>query len=174
MRYLILSLIMSFAVQAYAQSSFYKRVSTMWYAGDSQGVLEIANQRLAHNSNDLAGLLLKFQWHGEHLQFAGMHYTMSQVLEVGATYPGTNFAKEYPSLREGYEMLIPIIRNYPLDEYAKDILKTNIPCRTMDCDAALKALQDDGYFQQQENDIENGAEQSGAGYPPQGVGSPDP
>ena len=174
MRYLILSLIMSFAVQTYAQSSFYKRVSTMWFEGDSQGVLEIANQRLAQNSNDLAGLLLKFQWHGEHLQFAGMHYTMAQVLEVGATYPGTNFAKVYPLLRDADEIRKLIVKNYPLDAYAKDILKTNIPCRTMSCDAALKALQDDGYFQQREKGIKYKAEQAVPGYPPQGVGSPEP
>ena len=148
LRYLILSLIMSFTIQAYAQSSFYARVSTMWYAGDSQGVLDIANQRLAHNSNDLAGLLLKFEWQGEHLDFLGMDQTMSNVLKVGATHPGTNFAKAFPSLCDGYEMLKPIMANYPLDDYAKDILKTNIPGRRLSVDAALKALQDDGYFQE--------------------------
>ena len=148
MRHLILLYIMSFAIQAYGQSSFYARVSTMWFAGDSQGVLDIANQRLAHNSNDLAGLLLKFEWHGEHLQFVGMDNTMSQILAVGTTYPGTNFAKAYPSLRDDYEMLKPILANYPLEDYAKDILKTNIPGRRLSVDAALKALQDDGYFQE--------------------------
>ena len=148
MRHLIIPLIMAFAIRAYSQSSFYARVSTMWFAGDSQGVSDIANQRLAHNSNDLAGLLLKFEWQGEHLDFLGMDHTMSNVLIIGETYPGTNFAKVYPSLRDGYELLKPILANYPLDDYAKDILKTNIPGRRMSFDAALKALQDDGYFQE--------------------------
>ena len=145
--YLILSLIFTLIAVAIAQTNVYEQASSLWFSGNSQGVLDIANQRLARNTNDLAGLLLKFQWYGEHLQFDHMTQTMSQVLAVGAMYSGTNFAKEYPVLQTAYETLKYIITNYPPEEYAADLTKTNIPGRTMSCDAALKALQDDGYFQ---------------------------
>ena len=144
---LTLSLIVSLTVSATAQTDLYEQASALWFSGNSQGVLDIANQRLAHNTNDIAGLLLKFEWYGEHLQFDRMTQTMSQVLAVGAMYSGTNFAQVYPVLQTDYEMLKYVITNYPPEEYAADLSKTNIPGRTMSCDEALKALRDDGYFQ---------------------------
>jgi hypothetical protein len=72
--------------------------------------------------------------------------TMSQVLVAGGSFAGTNFARIYPTLQADYEVMKSVVTNYPPDELAADQAKTNIVGKTMSCDAAIKALQDDGYF----------------------------
>jgi hypothetical protein len=41
------------------QTNFYSNVTNLWYQGSKSNVLEIANARLAQNTNDIAGLILK-------------------------------------------------------------------------------------------------------------------
>ena len=130
-----------------AQSNFYEQVKTMWFNGNKQGVLDIANQRLAVNSNDIAGLLLRCEYEGENLLFDAATNTMARIIELIPTFNGTNFAAEIPWLEEDYEVMKIIITNYPPEEYLSDLAKTNALGKTMACDDYIKALQADGYFE---------------------------
>lgn len=130
-----------------AQTNYYQQISAMWFAGNKQGVLDIANQRLAQNTNDIAGLLLRLEYEIEFLQLNNMTNSMARVLDAGSSYAGTNFAQVYATLEASYDVMKQVVTNYPPDEYAADLAKTNAVGKTMSCDAELKALQEDGYFQ---------------------------
>jgi hypothetical protein len=142
-----LAFVFSTALCALAQMNFHQQVSSMWFAGDKQGVIDIANQRLAQNTNDIAGLLLKLEYETEYLQLNNMTNSMARILDVGSIYAGTNFAQVYSTLEASYEVMKQVVTNYPPDEYTADLTKTNALGKTMSCDAEIKALQDDGYFQ---------------------------
>ena len=118
----------------------------MWYSGNKTGVLSIAEQRLQQNTNDIAGLLLKLEYEVEFLQLSNVTNTMRQALIAGETFAGTNFTQVYPVLQADYEVMKIVVTNYPPDELAADQAKSSIAGKTMSCDAAIKALQDDGYF----------------------------
>jgi hypothetical protein len=132
--------------QTWGQTNFYEQVSSMWYSGNKTGVLSIAEQRLQQNTNDIAGLLLKLEYEVEFLQLSNVTNTMRQALIAGETFAGTNFTQVYPVLQADYEVMKIVVTNYPPDELAADQAKSSIAGKTMSCDAAIKALQDDGYF----------------------------
>jgi hypothetical protein len=138
--------VLSMIITSFAQTNFYQQVSSMWFSGDKRGVLDIANQRLAQNSNDIAGLLLKLEYETEFLQLDNMTNTMAKIISVGSTFSGTNFSKVFPVIEASYEIMKQVVTNYPPAEYASDLTKTNVTGKTMSCDAEIKALQDDGYF----------------------------
>lgn len=74
--------VLSMIITSFAQTNFYQQVSSMWFSGDKRGVLDIANQRLAQNSNDIAGLLLKLEYETEFLQLDNMTNTMAKITLV--------------------------------------------------------------------------------------------
>ncbi|MDD2600148.1 MAG: hypothetical protein PHO37_13140 [Kiritimatiellae bacterium] len=51
----------------FAQTNFYTNVTNLWYQGYKTNVFAIANERLAQNTNDIAGLILKAEFHFAHL-----------------------------------------------------------------------------------------------------------
>jgi len=149
MRRILLVILTGFVVGgnvAESQTNFYENVSSLWFSGKKETVLQIAEQRLQKNTNDIAGLLLKVEYQTEYLQFGGITNNISKILELGNGYAGTNFSKVFPILKADYEVLSQIFTNYPPNEYAADLAKTNIVGKTMSCDAEIRALQKDGYF----------------------------
>ena len=149
------------------QTNFYTQVSSLWFEGKQQMVFQIAQERLSRNPNDLAGLLLKAEYEGDTTQLSDMTNTLAHAVRVGATYTGTNFAQSYPVLESSLPYTVFIINSYTPEDFAADLVKTNIPGKTMMFDMYIRALQKDNFFEQY-------PQQSGAGYPPQSVGSPDP
>ena len=148
------------------QTNFYTQVSSLWFEGKQQMVFQIAQQRLSRNPNDLAGLILKAQYEGDTMQLSDMTNTLAHAVRVGSTYTGTNFAQCFPVLESSLPYTIFIINSYTPENYAADLVKTNIPGKTMDFDLYIRALQNDNYFEQ--------PQQATPAYPPQGVGSADP
>ena len=146
-RFVIVGLVMlASVVQGFAQTNFYEEVSSMWYSGNKTGVLSIAEQRLQQNTNDVAGLLLKLEYEVEFLQLSSVTNTMVQALAAGGAFTGTNFVQVYPALQADYEVMKTVVTNYPPEELTADQAKSSIVGKTMSCDAAIRALQDDGYF----------------------------
>jgi hypothetical protein len=133
--------------QTWGQTNFYEQVSSMWYSGNKTGVLSIAEQRLQQNTNDIAGLILKMEYELEFLNFEAMTNTMQRVVAVGGGVSTTNFVVEFPSLQGSINHLLNMIPLYPVNEIAVDREKGKISGKPLDFGDAIKALQDDGYFQ---------------------------
>ena len=143
---IVVLIMLAHVIQASGQTNFYEEVSSMWYSGNKTGVLSIAEQRLQQNTNDIAGLLLKLEYEVEFLQLSSVTNTMMQVLTAGQAFTGTNFSQVYPALQADYEVMETVVTNYPSEELTADQAKSSIAGKTMSCDAAIRALQDDDYF----------------------------
>jgi len=76
-----------------AQTNFYENVTNLWYQGYKTNVLAIADARLAVNSNDIAGLILKAEYHLEFCEDAALSNAFLRIIQVGDTITTTNFVK---------------------------------------------------------------------------------
>jgi len=131
----------------HAQMDFHTNVTNLWYQGEKSNVLEIAEHRLTANTNDIAGLVLKFDFEVEFLEFPSISNTAHRALAVGETIVSANFKREFPEYKDGIEALLYALPFYPPNEIAADKLKALIPHKPLNASKVIKALQDDGYFQ---------------------------
>lgn len=130
-----------------SQTNFTEMVTALWYTGQKTNVLNIAEQRLQVNSNDIAGLILKMEYEIAFLQLDSVSNTMERILDVGPTIKTTNFATMYTVVSNNINHLLNILPLYPPDELAADREKGNISAKPLPHAKALKALEDDGYFE---------------------------
>ncbi len=146
---LILAALIALAgvVQVFGQTNFYEEVSSMWYSGNKTGVLSIAEQRLQQNTNDIAGLILKMEYQIEFVELNDVSNTMQRVLDVGSQVTTTNFAAAFSLMQSDIDHLLQMLPLYPTNEIAGDIEKASIANKPLPSGYAIKALQDDGYFQ---------------------------
>lgn len=127
---------------------FTSQVEGMWRAGNYAGVLAIAQQRLAADTNDLPGLLLKFEYESEYLLLAAATNTAAEILRVAPLIESASFAAVRSVVLDDAHCAMDLMPNYPPAEYATDLLKAgSITNKALACDYALQALEEDGYFQ---------------------------
>ena len=86
---LLLVVFSSCAFQLYAQTNSppvdnFVLVTNLWYQGSKSNVLAIAEQRLAANPNDLAGLVLKMEYDFSFLSFSSISI-LSELGPIVAT-----------------------------------------------------------------------------------------
>ncbi|MDA3798139.1 MAG: hypothetical protein PF692_03555 [Kiritimatiellae bacterium] len=144
---LIVMVVFLVASSIYSQTNFTENISSLWFAGQKTNVLSIATNRLAINSNDIAGLILKMEYEVEFLDFDNVTNTMQRVLTQGALITTTNFVGCYPDISNDIARLQYVLPLYPTNKIAGDRLKGNIPGKPFSYTKIIKALEDDGYFQ---------------------------
>ena len=134
----------------FTQTNFYTNVTNLWYQGYKSNVLEIAEQRLNINSNDIAGLILKAEYHFEFLEVEAISNAWLRVIQVGDTITTTNFVKEWQAgmSREDILDLLDVIAENPLtpQQIQADKLKALINEKPLPNEGLIEALQEDGYF----------------------------
>lgn len=134
-----------------AQTNFYTNITNLWYQGYKSNVLAIANARLAANSNDIAGLILKAEYHFEFLEVGSISNAYIRVIQVGDTITTTNFVKEWQAgkSREDLIDLLDVIAENPLtpQQVQTERIKGFINEKPLPNENLIKALQVDGYFQ---------------------------
>ena len=128
------------------QTNFYEEVSQMWYAGLKTNVLNIAHDRLAIDTNDIAGLILKHEYATAFLAVEDMTNTAARILEVGADITSTNFVIEYGHFVDEVAIMEVILNEYTPEELEHDRQKGYISGKPMTFGDMIKSLQDDGYF----------------------------
>jgi hypothetical protein len=131
----------------YSQTNFTENVSSLWFAGQKSNVLSIATNRLAANSNDIAGLILKMEYEIEFLDFDNVTNTMQQVLTQGVLITTTNFVECFPETCDTINDMLYVLPFYPTNQIAGDRLKGNIAGKRMSFKNEIQALEDDGYFE---------------------------
>ena len=98
-RYLCLLAAALVAFPVLAQTNFYNQVSQMWLAGQKAQVYSIATNRLAANTNDIAGLVLKMEYELAFVDLGNLTNTMQKVVSIGSSINTTNFAQIFPQLQ---------------------------------------------------------------------------
>ena len=150
MRKLMTILVLAVAGSAsLAQTNFYTNVTNLWYQGHKSNVLEMANARLAANSNDIAGLILKAEYNFEFYEIGDISNAYLRVLQVGDTITTPNFVKRYQGFsREGILGVLDDFSEEPVtvEEIQEGKRKALIKHKPFPQEKTLEALQKDGYF----------------------------
>ena len=134
-----------------AQTNFYTNVTNLWYQGGEfrTNVLTIANTRLATNTNDIAGLILKAEYNFEFLEVGDISNAFLRVIQVGDTITTTHFTAHYQGFsRKRIFSILDIIAAYPLtpQQIQAEKHKAFLPHKSLPDAELIEALQKDGYF----------------------------
>lgn len=139
----------SVALAEREEDGFSARVEKMWRAGDYAGVMALAQERLAADPNDLAGLLLKFEYESEFLQLDAAVQTAKDIIAVASRTETERFAQVRERVVQDARSALESLPQYPPEELAKDLptvgLVTN---KALPCGFALRALEADGLFRE--------------------------
>ena len=137
---------------AFAQTNFYANVTNLWYKGGEYrtNVLTIANARLAVNTNDIAGLILKANYDLEFVETGTISNSYLRVIQVGDTITTTNFVKcwQEGQSRQYILELLDVIAEIPLtpQQIQDGKNKALLPRKPLPDADLIEALQKDGYF----------------------------
>lgn len=136
------------AVAARGQDSFATQVEEMWRAGNYAGVMAIAQQRLAANTNDLPGLLLKYEYEVECLQLNAAMNTATEIIRVAPQIESEHFAEVRALIVQDAQAALELLPQYPPDELAADLSTVGtVTNKHLPSVFAIRALEEDGYFQ---------------------------
>lgn len=149
------ALILALAFSTVAQTNLppvdnFALVTNLWFNGHKSNVLAIAEQRLAVNSNDLAGLVLKMEYDFEFINASCISNDMSAVIStiqlINMTNRNTFLHRE--EIVNDLTAFLRILREYKPTpaEFEEDRAKALIIHKKMNFEGYLKWLHDDGLF----------------------------
>lgn len=144
-----LMLIMAAKAQTNTPVDNFTLVTNLWYNGYKTEVLAIADQRLAVNSNDLAGLVLKMEYDFSFVNTQTISNDMLNVIAVAGTITNEQVKLHYNEMKEILEDFLLILKDdyHPTTEEIKeDRAKALLPHKRMTHERYLKWLHEDGLF----------------------------
>ena len=133
------------AVVAHSSPTF-DSFTNLWYTAQHSNVLAMANQRLAVNSNDVAGVFMKASWDFEFLEPPALSNTLIRVIQIGNTCHTPAFASIFEVTKIDARCLLEDFALTPPEERVADRAKRGLPGKLPHYLEELKALDDDGYF----------------------------
>ena len=147
MRKMMMTMTLALGFCAHAQTNFHTNVTNLWYQGPKSNVLAIAEARLTQNTNDIAGLILRMEYHIAFGVLSEMSNSFLRVIQVGDTIKTPHFTATFPSKRKNLLFMLDAIAECPLspEEIVVEQAKGHINEKPMP-DRLIKALQMDGYF----------------------------
>ena len=129
-------------------SAYFTSVTNSWYAGRQTNVLALANARLASNTNDIAGLLMKASYEFDFADATTLSNTLARVLSVGPTVATPAFTNAFQLTRIDILGTFDTLATETAEERAADQHKVEGPGHPMAYEDELTALERDGYFQE--------------------------
>jgi hypothetical protein len=112
-------------------------------------VLAIANARLAANTNDIAGLILKAEYHLAFYEVGSISNAYLRVIQVGDTITTANFMSRWQGFsRESILLLLDDFAENPVtpQEIQAEKHKGFINEKPLPASRMIEALLKDGYF----------------------------
>jgi len=110
-------ILLFFPMFSYAEEnqSICIRLNQYLIDGNPDGLLNEANQRLAVNENDIAGLLLKMEYELLLMKLEDLNNTCDKILTVGENIESQEFKKVYPLLVKQINSIKSLIPNILVD-----------------------------------------------------------
>ena len=144
MKKTVASIVLAIAAQANAQTNapidYFTLVTNLWWNGHKTEVLQIAEQRLAANSNDIVGLLLALEYDVEFINLQQISNSVKEVIESGSIISTPNFSRRYFHMKTDLEEFLDVVAIYPMDEYEADRAKAFLHGKRMLFDEDLLAV----------------------------------
>ncbi|MGI6497092.1 MAG: hypothetical protein ACOX5G_13660 [Kiritimatiellia bacterium] len=124
--------------------AFFNNVTNLWYQGHKSNVLAIAEDRLACNSNDIAGLILKVEYDLEFTNADSISNGIQRIICVGSDISSPQFRIRYPELKADLEDLMDSIALHPIQNLDAERAKAQIPHKPLLTEADLRLVCLDG------------------------------
>ncbi len=144
----IASALASTAEAAPSEDSF-AAVTNDWHAGAYSNVYELAQQRLAINTNDLAASHMMVEYDVSFSDKSSISNSVVRLLRVSDAETNPAFTNYYAATRAGWvcylEEYLPMLTD---EQRTAEQSKSYIPGRSMTCQRMLKLLWDNGLWQQ--------------------------
>lgn len=124
-------------------------VTNLWYQGYKTNVLAIAEQRLAANSNDLAGLVLKMEYDLEFSNDSSLSNNVAVFLSAAEAATNCFVHTDYLKIKMNLNWFLEFLANeyHPTpSELVEEKAKARVLHKRMTYERYLKWLHDDGLF----------------------------
>lgn len=141
------ALVLGLAVATVSQASpYFTSVTNEWWQGRQTNVLAMAESRLAANTNDIAGLLMKASYDFDFADSPTLSNTLVRVLAAGSLVTTPAFTNAFRLTSIDIQWTFKTLEAETPSEHAADMLKVTGAGHPMAYSDELKALDDDGYF----------------------------
>ena len=124
-------------------------VTNDWYSGAYSNVYELAQQRLAVNTNDLAASHIMVEYDVAFSDMSAISNSIVRLLRVSDAETNPAFTNYYAATRAGWicylEEYLPTLTD---EQRTLEQSKSYIPGKRMTCQRMLKLLWDNGLWQQ--------------------------
>lgn len=132
-------------VCAIPSANTYHAVTNDWHNANFSNVLELAEMRLATNSNDIVGLTLKRSYHATFGDLASLSNAVSRFIAVADMETAPSFSNMYWRIRP-QEMLLrdTMLPMFTQQMLEADLPKARLPHKPIPDRRYLKLLWDDG------------------------------
>ena len=145
-RIAIAAVLVMIAGSSSAQTDLYSTVTNLWWEGPKTNILAIAEERLAANTNDIVGIVLKTEYDISFSPATVLSNSFRRVLAVGAEVDTPAFAAAYPRIAWNVSgMFVVLFRETP-ESFENERPKGFILHKEMDMKWAWDALHEDGWL----------------------------
>ena len=145
-RIAIAAVLVMIACSSSAQTDLYSTVTNLWWEGPKTNILAIAEERLAANTNDIVGIVLKTEYDISFSPATVLSNSFRRVLAVGAEVDTPAFAAAYPRIAWNVSgMFVVLFRETP-ESFENERPKGFILHKEMDMKWAWDALHEDGWL----------------------------
>ena len=127
-------------------SPYFNTITNLWYSGHQTNVLQMAEARLARNTNDIAGVLMKASWDFAFSDAVVLSNSLIRIRDVGRTISTHAFTNAFVLTEFDLMSTFNILPRLTPIQLSIDCIKSSGPGRRMHYEEELKALDDDGYF----------------------------
>ena len=141
----VLAALMATSVLAQPSQDSFHGVTNDWYHANFSNVIELAQNRLASNSNDMVGIALTKAYNITFGSVASLSNAVARFIAAADTIPCGSFSNLYWRLRPGEisyrDEFLPTLTE---EEILADRPKAFLPKKPIPDDLYLKALWEDG------------------------------
>lgn len=145
MKTILATTILAAAINASA-SAYFDNLTNLWYTAQHSNVLAIADQRLAANTNDVVGCLLRASYDFVYADAATQSNSLDRVLAVYESITTPAYQRSCLFLDADVAGIKRWLSHETPAQHAETLEKGSRPGRLPHYFRQLKALDDDGYF----------------------------
>lgn len=135
-----------FALATPSANNFHA-VTNDWYQGSWTNVYELAQARLAANTNDIVGAYIMKEYDLRFSDNAALSNSLQRLIRIGDTVTLPAFAERWNSRRQGYELyleqVIPMITDELRAQEQPKAFSTHVP---MNCTHILQLFWDNNLW----------------------------
>lgn len=146
---LIISLVCAFAfffATHATASTYFNTITNLWYTGRQTNVLQMAEARLARNTNDIAGVLMKASWDFAFSDANTLSNSLVRIRVLGGKISTPAFSNAFILTQFDLDSTFSILPRLTPAQLAIDRVKASGSGHRMHYEEELKALDDDGFF----------------------------